>query len=63
MKKTLVILLALVFVLSIGATALASGNPFVDVPATSWAAGAINKLVAAVLSTVMATALSMVKKL
>jgi hypothetical protein len=47
MKKSLVTLLALVFVLSIGASALAAGNPFVDVPTTSWAYGAINKLVAA----------------
>jgi len=45
MKKTLVILLALVFVLSIGATALAApANPFVDVPAKHWAYDAVSKL-------------------
>jgi hypothetical protein len=47
MKKSLITLLALVFVLSIAATAMAAANPFVDVPTTSWAYGAINKLVAA----------------
>jgi len=45
MKKTLVILLALCFVLSIGATALAApANPFVDVPAKHWAYDAVSKL-------------------
>jgi len=47
MKKTLVTLLALVFVLGIAASAFAASNPFVDVPTTSWAYGAIQKLVAA----------------
>lgn len=45
MKKTLVTLLALVFVLSIGATAFAApANPFVDVPAKHWAYDAVSKL-------------------
>jgi len=45
MKKTLVTLLALVFVLSIAATALAApANPFVDVPAKHWAYAAVAKL-------------------
>lgn len=42
MKKTLVILLALIFVLSFAGTALAS-NPF-DVPAKHWAYEAVSKL-------------------
>jgi hypothetical protein len=45
MKKSLVILVALCFVLSIGATALAApANPFVDVPAKHWAYDAVSKL-------------------
>jgi hypothetical protein len=45
MQKTLVTLLALVFVLSIGATALAApANPLVDVPAKHWAYDAVAKL-------------------
>lgn len=45
MKKTLVVLLALVFVLSIGATAMAApSNPFVDVPAKHWAYDAVSQL-------------------
>lgn len=45
MKKTLVTLLALVFVLSIASAALAApANPFVDVPAKHWAYGAVAKL-------------------
>lgn len=45
MKKTLVTLLALVFVLGIAGTALAApANPFVDVPAKHWAYGAVAKL-------------------
>ena len=48
MKKTLVTLLALVFVLGIAATAFAApANPFVDVPAKHWAYGAVAKLVKA----------------
>ncbi len=43
MKKTLIITLALVFVLSIAGTAFAA-NPFVDVPANHWAYGAVAKL-------------------
>jgi hypothetical protein len=47
-KKTLVTLLALVFVLGIAATAFAApANPFVDVPAKHWAYGAVAKLVKA----------------
>ncbi len=45
MKKTLVTLLALVFVLGIAGTALAApANPFVDVPAKHWAYGAVAQL-------------------
>jgi len=45
MKKTLVTLLALVFVLSVaGAAFAAPANPFVDVPAKHWAYGAVAKL-------------------
>lgn len=45
MKKSLVVILALVFVLSIAATALAApANPFVDVPAKHWAYDAVSKL-------------------
>ncbi len=45
MKKTLVTLLALVFVLGIAGTAMAApANPFVDVPAKHWAYGAVAKL-------------------
>jgi hypothetical protein len=44
MKKTLVIVLALVFVLSIAGTAFAASNPFVDVPAKHWAYDAVSKL-------------------
>ena len=45
MKKTLVTLLALVFVLSIGTAAFAApANPFVDVPAKHWAYDAVSKL-------------------
>lgn len=43
MKKTLIITLALVFVLSVAGTAFAA-NPFVDVPANHWAYGAVAKL-------------------
>jgi len=44
-KKTLVTLLALVFVLGIAAPAFAApANPFVDVPANHWAYGAVAKL-------------------
>jgi hypothetical protein len=47
-KKTLVTLLALVFVLGIAATAFAApANPFVDVPAKHWSYGAVAKLVKA----------------
>jgi len=45
MKKTLITLLALVFVLGIAGTAFAaSANPFVDVPAKHWAYDAVAKL-------------------
>lgn len=45
MKKTLVTLLALVFVLGIAGTAFAApANPFVDVPAKHWSYGAVAKL-------------------
>ncbi len=48
MKKTLVTLLALVFVLGICATAMAApANPFVDVPAKHWSYAAVQKLVKA----------------
>ena len=43
MKKSLVITLALVFVLGIAGTALAA-NPFTDVPANHWAYAAVSKL-------------------
>lgn len=43
MKKSLVITLALVFVLGIAGTALAA-NPFTDVPANHWAYASISKL-------------------
>ncbi|VBB09291.1 Hypothetical protein LUCI_4581 [Lucifera butyrica] len=45
MKKSLIITLALVFVLGIAGTAFAA-NPFVDVPAKHWAYGAVAKLAA-----------------
>ncbi|MBP2651590.1 MAG: S-layer protein [Firmicutes bacterium] len=45
MKKSLVMILTLVFVMGIAGTAFAA-NPFSDVPAGHWAYGAINKLVA-----------------
>lgn len=44
MKKSLVITLALVFVLGIAGTAFAAANPFVDVPAKHWAYDAVAKL-------------------
>lgn len=44
MKKTLVVTLALVFVLGIAGTAFAATNPFVDVPAKHWAYDAVSKL-------------------
>lgn len=44
MKKTLILTLALVFVLSIGSAAFAAANPFVDVPAKHWAYDAVSKL-------------------
>ncbi|MBP2655643.1 MAG: S-layer y domain protein [Firmicutes bacterium] len=49
MKKKLVAILVLVFVLSIAGTAFAAvtGNPFVDVPANHWSYGAVKKLAAA----------------
>lgn len=37
MKKSLIVTLALVFVLGIAGTAFAAANPFVDVPAKHWA--------------------------
>lgn len=43
MKKTLVITLALVFVLGLAGTAFAA-NPFTDVPAKHWAYDAVSKL-------------------
>ncbi len=43
MKKPVIIMLALVFVLGIAGTAFAA-NPFVDVPANHWAYGAVAKL-------------------
>lgn len=46
MKKSLSLVLALVFVLGIAGTALAA-NPFVDVPAKHWSYDAVNKLVKA----------------
>jgi hypothetical protein len=47
MKKSLIITLALVFVLGIAGTAFAAANPFVDVPAKHWAYEAVSKLAAA----------------
>lgn len=48
MKKSLIITLALIFVLGIAGTAFAAGsNPFSDVPAKHWAYDAVNKLVKA----------------
>ena len=44
MKKSLVIMLAVVFVLGIAATAFAAANPFVDVPAKHWAYESVAKL-------------------
>lgn len=44
MKKSLVITLALVFVLGIAGTAFAAANPFVDVPAKHWAYDSVAKL-------------------
>lgn len=44
MKKSLVVTLALVFVLGIAGTAFAAANPFVDVPAKHWAYDAVSKL-------------------
>ncbi|MBP1764333.1 MAG: S-layer y domain protein [Firmicutes bacterium] len=44
MKKTLIVTLALVFVLGIAGTAFAATNPFVDVPAKHWAYGSITQL-------------------
>ena len=43
MKKSLIVTLALVFVLGIAGTALAA-NPFTDVPANHWAYASISKL-------------------
>ena len=47
MKKSLIITLALVFVLGIAGTAFAAANPFVDVPAKHWSYDAVAKLAAA----------------
>lgn len=47
MKKSFVVVLALVFVLGIAGTAFAAANPFVDVPAKHWAYEAVSKLAAA----------------
>jgi hypothetical protein len=47
MKKSLIITLALVFVLGIAGTAFAAANPFVDVPAKHWSYEAVSKLVKA----------------
>ncbi|HEY3423664.1 MAG TPA: S-layer homology domain-containing protein [Negativicutes bacterium] len=44
MKKSLIITLALVFVLSIAGTAFAASNPFVDVPAKHWSYAAVSQL-------------------
>ncbi len=44
MRKSLVITLALVFVLGIAGTAFAAANPFVDVPAKHWAYDSVAKL-------------------
>ena len=43
MKKSIILTLALVFVLGIAGTAFAA-NPFVDVPAKHWAYDAVAKL-------------------
>lgn len=44
MKKSLILALALVFVFAVAGTAFAAANPFVDVPANSWAYGAVADL-------------------
>jgi hypothetical protein len=44
MKKSLIVTLALVFVLGIVGTAFAASNPFVDVPAKHWSYEAVSKL-------------------
>lgn len=44
MKKSFVVVLALMFVLGIAGTAFAAANPFVDVPAKHWAYEAVSKL-------------------
>lgn len=44
MKKSLILALALVFVFAVAGTAFAAANPFVDVPADSWAYGAVADL-------------------
>ncbi|EAX47313.1 S-layer domain protein domain protein [Thermosinus carboxydivorans Nor1] len=44
MKKTFVVTLAVLFVLSIAGTAFAAANPFVDVPAKHWSYDAVAKL-------------------
>ena len=44
MKKTLIVTLALVFVLGLAGTAFAANNPFVDVPAGHWSYDAVTKL-------------------
>jgi len=46
MKKSLVVMLTLIFILGIAGTALAA-NPFSDVPAGHWAYSAVNKLATA----------------
>ncbi|MBP2652291.1 MAG: S-layer protein, partial [Firmicutes bacterium] len=46
MKKSLIVLLILVFSLSLAGTAFAAGN-FVDVPTNHWAYASVNKLVKA----------------
>ncbi|VBB08355.1 Hypothetical protein LUCI_3627 [Lucifera butyrica] len=46
MKKSLIMVLALVFVLGIATTAFAAANPFDDVPAHHWAYSAVAKLAA-----------------
>jgi len=46
MKKSVVVMLTLIFILGIAGTALAA-NPFSDVPAGHWAYSAVNKLAAA----------------
>ena len=47
MKKSLIVTLALVFILGIAGTAFAAANPFVDVPAKHWAYESVSKLAAA----------------